>query len=113
RTAVNVGPNTSSAPSQPMATVNSTIGYSGEIDSLHPRQRPRSRSQPTIGTFSCHAIGASQRGQRDGGDTTESSCGQRDTHTFRKEPTQAPVSSASEVNNQGAAASSVTVSVRR
>src|SRR5687768_16362008 len=72
------------------ATTISTSGYIGEIGSRHPAHRPRKRSQPRMGTFSCHRTGRPQPGQCDGGEMTDWSCGHRETHTFRKEPTTAP-----------------------
>jgi hypothetical protein len=41
--------------SQMSATVSSTMGYIGEIDSVQQRQRARSTSQLTNGTFSYQA----------------------------------------------------------
>src|SRR5215207_5253098 len=47
-------------------------------------------AQLTRGMFSYQRIARSHLGQRERGETTDSSAGHRAMHTFRKEPTQAP-----------------------
>src|SRR6185437_7272585 len=90
RSAASVGPYWTTAASHPSATTSSTRGYTAEMRSPQPRQRARSASQLTSGTFSYHGISCPQPGQRERGEMTDSSFGQRDTHTLRKEPSAAP-----------------------
>src|SRR5918997_902452 len=78
------------------------------MGSAHPRQRPRSASQLSTGTFSNHAISCSQRGQRERGRTTESPRGQREMQTFRNEPMQAPTKAASAASRVRSAKTSLT-----
>ena len=58
--------------------------------SSQQRQRPRSAIQLKIGMFSNQLIRCPQRVQRDGGRTTDISCGHRTMQTLRNEPTMAP-----------------------
>src|SRR5690349_12206429 len=94
RNAVNENPKYHTAAIQPSATSSSTAGYTIEIGALHPRHRARSASQLRSGTFSYQAISWPHLGQRERGDTTDSSAGQRATHTLRKEPMQLPAANA-------------------
>src|SRR5688500_2302605 len=94
RSAVNVGPYALTDSSQMTAVVSSIEGYSGEMGSEQPRQRPRNSSQLSTGTLSYQAIPALQRGHRDRGLTTLSPAGQRVMQTLRNDPTQAPTSAA-------------------
>src|SRR5580704_6459805 len=83
------------------AIPSSTAGYWVEIGNRHPRHLPRSTIQLTIGTFSYHVMARSQRGQRERGRTTDRLSGQRDMHTFKNEPTAAPVRNANVSNSAG------------
>src|SRR5205823_10003130 len=51
RSAANVGPKTMTDASHPKATIDSMIGYIGEMDSVQHRQRARRTSQLAIGMF--------------------------------------------------------------
>ena len=66
------------------------------MGSLQKRQRPRSSSQLSTGMLSYQRIVLPQRGQWDGGDTTDSSCGQRSEHTLRNDPKARPKSPATD-----------------
>src|SRR5687768_12982069 len=91
RSAVKLAPYRYAHASQINPTSSSTTGYSTEIASLHPRQRPRKNSQLKTGTFSIAGMGRSHFGQRDRGFTTDNPAGHRPMHTFRNEPTQRPM----------------------
>src|SRR5215204_4984133 len=68
----------------------STIGYRGEIGFLQYLHLPPSRIQPITGMLSYHASGVLHLGQCEGGETSDSFRGNRQTTTLRKLPMQAP-----------------------
>src|SRR4029077_16884686 len=70
------------------------MGYCREIGSPQRRQRPFKSSHETTGMLSRQAMGCLQRGQVDGGLTSDMSAGRRTMHTFKKRPTQSPMSAA-------------------
>jgi len=72
--------------------------YRGEIGSPHAAHLPRSAHQLTIGMFWYHFMHALHFGQCEGGDTTLSSRGRRQIHTFRKLATQLPNANANAAN---------------
>jgi len=76
------------------AIASSTSGYRQLIHAPQLRQRPRSASQLTTGTFSHHASARPQALQCDRGLTMLSPSGQRLRHTFRKLPKASPRSPA-------------------
>ena len=78
------------------AVASSTSGYIGEIGSLQLRHLPRSSSHETTGMLSHGRSPTAQRGQRDGGRTTDcfGSAPQRRMQTLRKLPSTAPSSPA-------------------
>jgi hypothetical protein len=75
-------------------TVSSTSGYRQLIQAPQLRQRPRSTSQLTTGTFSHQLSVRPQPRQCDRGLTMLSPAGQRLRHTFRKLPKASPRSPA-------------------
>jgi hypothetical protein len=79
---------------QPAPTASSTSGYRQLIRAPQLRQRPRSASQLTTGTFSHHMRVRAQLLQCDRGLTMLSPAGQRLRHTFRKLPKASPRSPA-------------------
>src|ERR1700682_1654087 len=74
------------------AVANSIKGYCAEIGSPHPRQRARRMTQESTGMLSYQDNRLPQRGQRDGGRTTDcfGSAPQRRMQTLRKLPMIAP-----------------------
>src|SRR5256885_11507393 len=66
------------------------MGYCRETASPPRRQRPFNNSHETTGMLSRQAMGCLQRGQVDGGLTSDRSAGSRTMHTFRKLPRHSP-----------------------
>src|SRR6478672_5614 len=91
-TAARPAPNHQTMPPQIAATASSISGYWMEIGGPQPRHRPRRASQERTGTFSYQLSAWPQRGQRDGGRTTDcfGSAPQRRMQTLRKLPNTAP-----------------------
>src|ERR1041385_6149194 len=85
-----VTPYSSAAATQMAPTAASMMGYCREIGSPQRRHRPFRSSQETTGMLSRQAIGCLQRGQVEGGFTSDMSTGSRTMHTFRKLPRQSP-----------------------
>src|SRR6184192_1437845 len=83
-------PYRSAAATQMAPTAASTMGYCREIGSPQRRQRPFKSSHETTGMLSRQAMGCLQRGQVEGGFTSDMSTGSRTMHTFRKLPRQSP-----------------------
>src|SRR5438477_494521 len=79
-------PYRSAAATQMAPTAASTMGYCREIGSPQRRQRPFKSSHETTGMLSRQAMGCLQRGQVEGGFTSDMSTGSRTMHTFRKLP---------------------------
>src|SRR5688500_3051680 len=90
-TTVKPRPNARYLPSHTSAIASSTIGYLTEIGLPQPRHFPRSRIQLRSGIFSKADIGLPQFGQRERGEITESSSGQREMQTLRNDPKHAPI----------------------
>src|SRR5579859_3094369 len=108
RSASRVGPDRHAIKAQRSPVASSTSGYWIEIGSPQLRHRPRSTTQESTGTLSYQATPAPQRGQRDGGRTTDclGSAPQRRMHTLRKLPNTAPTTPASRISSGRAPASS-------
>src|SRR4051794_38398552 len=73
-----------------MAVRASTIGYLRLIAASQLRHLPRSSSQLRTGMLSRGAMNVPQLGQADGGRTTDSPRGTRQTTTFRNDPITSP-----------------------
>ena len=69
---------------------NRLFAQSAEMGALQCRQRPRNRSQLTIGMLSRTSISWWQERQRDLGLTIDSPSGTRAMTTFRKDPMMRP-----------------------
>src|SRR5688500_11742728 len=78
------GPEGAAAAGQAELPASSPRGYLIEMGFPPPRHRALSAIQLRTGTFSYHAIGRSQFGQRDLGATTDCPAGHREMHTLRK-----------------------------
>src|SRR2546427_5065753 len=89
-----VTPYNNTAPTQSTATTASMIGYCEAIGSRQWRHRPLSSSHDTTGMLSRQAMGCLQRGQADGGRSSDRSFGSRTMQTLRKLPTQRPTTAA-------------------